>query len=248
MSTSGSIPAPQAGWYADPAGTGRLRWWDGSIWTDQYSTPPPQGAYGGAYAPGPYGQSPYGQSPYGTSPYGGSPYGQAPYPAGQNGYVVPVFRRPFIARDAEVYNPLIWAITLLPLLPLVLLLFWNPELRYIYLGRQSTRTLDPWSLFTPSYFFLLLSGFVTYATAIVLAYFDSERLKRAGVVRPFHWAWAFLNSGVYVIGRSVIVSKVARGRGLVPIWVMIGVFILSIVVSNIKMAAMMSPVVGTIPA
>jgi hypothetical protein len=89
---------------------------------------------------------------------------------------------------------------------------------------------------------------VAYAASVLLAYFDSERLKRLGVVRPFHWAWSFLSSGVYVVGRSVIVSKVARGRGLVPIWVLIGVVILNIVVTNIKMSALMSSMIETIPA
>ncbi|GAC1484419.1 MAG: hypothetical protein NVS1B16_13830 [Pseudarthrobacter sp.] len=83
---------------------------------------------------------------------------------------------------------------------------------------------------------------------MLLAYFDSERLRRDGVVRPFHWAWSFLSSAVYVIGRSVIMSKVARGRGLAPIWVLIGVVVLNIVVANIKMSALMSSMIATIPA
>lgn len=218
MSTAGSIPAAPPGWYPDPAGTGRLRWWDGSAWTDQHSTPPQQGAYAGQYANAPY----------------------ANVPA--------AVQRPFISRDAPVYNPLIWAITLLPLLSTLLMLLWNPELRFITLGRQQTPTLDPFSIFSPAYFMLVFSGFLAYAASVLLAYFDSERLKRFGVVRPFHWAWSFLSSGVYVIGRSVITSKVARGRGLVPIWVLIGVFVLNIVVTNIKMSALMSSMIETIPA
>jgi hypothetical protein len=223
MSTAGNIPAAPPGWYPDPAGTGRLRWWDGTAWTDQYSTPPQQGGYPGSYA---------------GSPYAAGPYANASAP----------LQRPNIGRDAPVYNPLIWAITLLPLVPTVLLLLWNPELRFITVGRQQTPTLDPLSIFSPAYFMLVISGFVAYAVSVLLAYFDSERLKRVGVVRPFHWAWSFLSSAVYVVGRSVITSKVARGRGLVPIWVMIGVFVLNIVVTNIKMSALMSSMIATIPA
>src|SRR5690242_8936897 len=36
MSDTPSSPRPPAGWYAD--GTGRLRWWDGTAWTDRYAT------------------------------------------------------------------------------------------------------------------------------------------------------------------------------------------------------------------
>ena len=212
MSTSGGAPVVPPGWYPDPAGTGRFRWWDGSAWTDQFSTPHVPTAY--------------------ANPYANTPY--AP-------------QRPLISRETPVYNPLIWIITLLPLLTMVLLLFWNPDFRVIYVGSQQRPTVDPSSIFTPVYFLLVFSGFLTYAATVLLAYFDSERLKRDGVARPFHWAWSFLSGPVYVIGRSVIVAKVAPGRGLAPIWVLIGVVFLSFVVSTIKMSALMSSVYNSIP-
>lgn len=31
---------PIQGWYADPAGTGQLRWWDGEQWTDRFQAAP----------------------------------------------------------------------------------------------------------------------------------------------------------------------------------------------------------------
>ena len=31
---------PVQGWYADPAGTDQLRWWDGTQWTDRYQAAP----------------------------------------------------------------------------------------------------------------------------------------------------------------------------------------------------------------
>ncbi|WP_311379573.1 hypothetical protein [Arthrobacter sp. ISL-48] len=156
--------------------------------------------------------------------------------------------RPLISNETPVYKPLIWIITLLPLVSIVLLLAWNPQFRIVYIGSRGTPTVDPASIFTPVYFLLAFSGFVIYGVSVLLAYFDSEQLKRDGVLRPFHWAWSFLGGSVYVIGRSVIVHKVAPGRGLVPIWVLIGVIVLSIVVSTIKMSALMSSMISSIPS
>jgi hypothetical protein len=45
---------------------------------------------------------------------------------------------------------------------------------------------------------------------------DWRRLRNAGVVRPFHWAWIFLGPTVYVIGRTVVLRKVTRNRVLAP--------------------------------
>jgi len=34
-----ALGLPPAGWYADPAGPGRLRWWDGRQWSEQVAVP-----------------------------------------------------------------------------------------------------------------------------------------------------------------------------------------------------------------
>lgn len=39
MSDQSGTPSPAAGWYADPAGGGGQRYWDGSVWTEHVAAP-----------------------------------------------------------------------------------------------------------------------------------------------------------------------------------------------------------------
>jgi len=39
LAAAGRIPAPPPGWYPEP-GSGALRWWDGTRWTDARHSPP----------------------------------------------------------------------------------------------------------------------------------------------------------------------------------------------------------------
>ncbi|MFE4196543.1 DUF2510 domain-containing protein [Paenarthrobacter sp. NPDC056912] len=143
-----------------------------------------------------------------------------------------VMPRTLISAQTPVYNPFIWAIVLMALLGVVFLFAWHPEFRTIT-TRQGVTTIDPLSIYTPMYFLVQISSFVVYGLTVLFAFLDRQRLLRSGVVRPFHWAWAFLGATVYTIGRSVIVRKVALNRGLWPIWVLIAVFVLNIVVAGI---------------
>lgn len=156
-------------------------------------------------------------------------------PAGQQ--FMPL-QRVLISNQTPVYNPFIWALVLLPLVSLLLLLTWQPEFRTIT-TRQGTTTIDPMSMYTPGYFLLQASGLIVYGVSVLMAYLDHRRLARSGVVRPFHWAWCFLSPVVYVIGRTVIVRKVAPGRGMGPVWALIGMVVLSLIVTGIWMANMM---------
>ena len=135
--------------------------------------------------------------------------------------------RPRLPGTTPVYTPFIWVIVLLPLLSTVAAFLYQPSYRFVEI--RGIRQLDPTSLYTPAYFALQALGLLLYALTVVLAYFDHRTLRQRGVVRPFHWAWMFL-SIVYPIGRSVIVHRVARPRGLVPVWVLIGATAINLVV------------------
>lgn len=45
-----STPVP--GWYSDPAGSGRLRWWSGTEWTEQFQDSPAAAPSAGPLATG----------------------------------------------------------------------------------------------------------------------------------------------------------------------------------------------------
>ena len=101
-------------------------------------------------------------------------------------------------------------------------------------------------IFTPGYAVVLVLGFLGYVGTVALAYFDSRTLEARGVVKPFHWALAFIpsyGSLVYVIGRSVVVRR-RTGSGLAPLWAYIAVFVLgtigSLVISFVIVADVMT--------
>ncbi len=76
-------------------------------------------------------------------------------------------------------------------------------------------------------------SFVIYGVTVFMAFLDWRELGRRGLGRPFHWAWSFLGPMVYVIGRTVIISR-RGGRDFAPLWVLIGVTVLGFVISMVK--------------
>ncbi|PPG23021.1 DUF2510 domain-containing protein [Rathayibacter toxicus] len=240
----GEGATPRAGWYPDPAGSPRQRWWDGSGWTESLrDTPsaPPAPSAPGAMPPVPppaAGPTPpvYAQNAGQPNSYGHTTSGQYPqqpsYPqSGQQ----PVYQQPFSGGHAEqqrdssiaTMTPWIWVVVLLPLVIALSFFLISPDA----FAKVSSANRQYGARPSPGYF----AGFVAmdiiwfFATVavIVFAFLDWRQLKRNGVHKPFHWAWAFLVPPyVYVIGRSVIVKRVTGG-GLIPLWTLIGVFVVS---------------------
>jgi hypothetical protein len=140
---------------------------------------------------------------------------------------------------------------LLPLLSLIVEAIWIPSFTSSLRSQidqiaTNPRSYSPgaFSFVTPLYALTLLSGFVVYGGGVLMAFFDYRELARRGVERPFHWAWTFLYALIYVIGRTVIVRKVAQKRGMTPLWVYIGVFVLSIVLGIVFGVQILSVTLG----
>jgi len=165
-----------------------------------------------------------------------------------------VIVRPLLPADRPVYSVWIWLIVLLPLLSLGSFFLWQPNFGYlsdpasVATPGYESRYLS--SMFTPGYFVILGLSFVSYGLTALFAWRDSIWLRAQGVVRPFSWPWVFIPSYgglVYVIGRSVIVRRVAAPRGLAPIWVLIAVVVLGFVVAIVWTVSLMSGMLSHLP-
>ena len=152
--------------------------------------------------------------------------------------------RPAIPADRPIYNPFIWLIVLLPLVSLGLLFTYQPDFSAF---TSRTAVTNPLAIYTPTYFLAILAGWIIYGLSAVFAWRDVVWLRKQGVERPFPWPWVFLYSPVYVIGRSVIVHRVAAPRGRAPIWVFIAVVVVSFVVAIAWTVSLMSGVLAHLP-
>jgi len=76
-----------------------------------------------------------------------------------------------------------------------------------------------------------LLSYLLLGASIVFSWLDWRELKKRGLARPFHWAWSFfalgVSLGVYVIGRSVVISRRQAKNGWPPLWVWIAATVLT---------------------
>lgn len=138
--------------------------------------------------------------------------------------------RPRLPDETSTTTVSVWVLALLPLVSLPVTFLYQPHVRYTVLDPGGFRTVDPSSVYTAGYFLLQAFTLLVYAAGVVLAFLDHRALRRRGVVRPFPWPWAFLAPVVYLIGRYVVVRKVAPGRSTWPLWVGIALVAVGFVV------------------
>jgi len=225
-------PTPIAGWYPDPAGRGRIQWWDGSQWTEHFAEPAAQPSQQPSAPASPaYGEASPGYAPAAYTP---QPYAPgAPYSAMPEKLVAPAGTKP--------YNLFVWLLALLPLVNLV-----SGIVSSFSLDEQIENSMSatPSDVFTPEYFLSLGLSFLLIALAVLFALLDYRALVRAGVPRPFHWAWSFLiilNAPVYIIGRSIVVRR-RTGSGLIPMFVYLALWVATFVIGIVIAAAALGPI------
>jgi len=149
------------------------------------------------------------------------------------------------------YNLWIWLVVLVPYLSLPFIFFFDFGGIFSPENLQDPAAMERAQLelfFSPAYLLLIAVGYITTGLAIFFAYKDWRSLQAAGVERPFHWAFAFLNlvvGPVYAIGRSVIVKR-RTGHGSAVMWVTIGMIVLSIIVVVVWMVATIAQIMQTV--
>ena len=105
-----------------------------------------------------------------------------------------------------IYTAPVWIIALLPLVQLV-----GGLLILLGIGAVSSMAVTIALLVAP------------YIVVILLAIADRAMLKRMGHEHAAHWAWAILSAPVYLIARSMALSRTG-GLGLAPllVWAALG--------------------------
>ena len=243
-----TTPLPAPGWYPDPAGTPRTRWWNGSAWSDTYGQPaaaepaPPVSAPPTPWA-NPGGQprvAPIADSAGPTLPaggaapaYGGAPvYGDAPAYGNAPAYPGYATAEPLKAPEGtSPMTPFIWPLALLPIIAIV-----SNVVSLGFIDEVVDEAITSPELYSPISIITGLIGWIAIGLTILFGVLDYRALVKAGVPKPFHWAWiffAFLSAPVYIIGRSVVARR-RTGSGLTPMFVNLALVLLNVVISIVS--------------
>jgi hypothetical protein len=244
VTDSTGTPSTPAGWYADPAGSDRLRWWDGTRWTDHLADAPAVSGSADAahassasapYVPPVEPQPAYGQQAHAQQPSAQQPYSQQPYARAGYAPQAPAASAPLPTAPAST-SPFTWAIWVLAALPVISILI-ALSVDYRAALDMSPRGPSPEAAVASALSSLV--QFLMWAATVALAFFDWRDLTRRGIAKPFHWAWAFIPvaGGVYLIGRSIVVRRRIEGApaaALSPIWLWIGLNVIVMFISIVK--------------
>ena len=199
---------PPAGWYPDPAGSSRTRWWNGFGWSDTFGDPVAATTPGAA--PG------AGTTDTGTTdtaaPATFSAYAAAPAYTNAPAYSL---EQPTAPAGTPPYTPFIWALAVLPIVGII-----DSIITLAMFDQVVTQAFAPDAPpFAPGDLLRLGISWLVIGASVLLGILDWRALNTAGVPKPFHWAWNFfavIGVPVYMVGRSIVVRRRLGGGGLAP--------------------------------
>ena len=144
-----------------------------------------------------------------------------------------------LPEGTRLSTPWVWIIAVLPLISLVDTLTTD----YSSLVDSATATSTTVPAMSGREALSSLLGLLLWGATVLFAWFDHKALRARGVVRPFHWAFAFIPvTLVYLIGRFVVLRKrVGRGDGG-PLWLHIAVVLLCTIVSVVVIGSVAAEV------
>ena len=168
----------------------------------------------------------------------------APAPAAPTGAAIV---RPALPAGTSVDNAWVWVVSLIMVVASLPFFFFDMSgyMRAIIEAEVSGSTSGIPSVMANYFVFLAVTqvlGLAAWGFTVFAAFRDYKHLESVGVVRPFHWAFAFIPyTIVYLIGRHVVLRKVVRTAGW-PLWAHIAsyglVFVAAIVWAMVVMQSM----------
>lgn len=238
-------PQVAPGWYPDPTDPSRVRWWDGSYWGQQSA---PAGASAASPAPAePAPPAPAEPAPAYTAQAAPS---VTPWPSAAPAVARTGPSAPGAATDTIWIYLAIIAGTL-PMFT-IFLMDWDGYLDVMVemSGRPSADAGSAMVSWVGGILLITLLSYVFLGLSVLFAWLDWRELRRRGIDKPFHWAFAFfaliVTIGVYVIGRTVVVKR-ETGKGLTALWVWIGVTVLGFVVITVWSITFTQQLIERIP-
>lgn len=219
---------PRAGWYPDPAGGPRTRWWNGAAWSDTFGEPIASAQTGVLPPAGRPAYAEFADAPaYSTAAAG--PAQRLAAPAG-----------------TSPYTPFVWGLALLPLVAIV-----STLISSLTIEQQVAAALDPdAAVIAPVDLVQGLVGWVVIGLGVLLAVLDWRALQRAGVPRPFHWAWGFflvVGAPVYLVGRSIVVHR-SVGAGYPPMVLNLALIAVNFVIGVVAAITVVSTMLPALAA
>lgn len=144
--------------------------------------------------------------------------------------VTALAQRPQLPEGTKVDTAWIWVValaTFVSCIPLFFFDFAGYMRATMALGPGDSALASPASTILAFYAITWTLGLLVWALQVVGAYRDYRHLLAIGVVRPFHWAFAFIPYAlVYLIGRHVVVRKTVRTAGA-PLWTHVALLVLT---------------------